>query len=168
MTVEGFCLKDCQRVNSHVTFFYRQPPYRNLTAVQGLNFSVPRQKLRVCETGSLGKLGEKVPTSSPAPMLLKEPCETGNVYAPDPEKECFRSHRAHILNSEVVIDCVLNRYSVCGFVMCLRADLLCTGKVFFFLVLFSREGLQKNTKTDRTILTIPFLLKLNALNYVVR
>lgn len=91
MTVEGFCLKDCQRVNSDVTFFYRQPPFRNLTAVQGLNFSVPRQKLKVCETGSLGKLGEKVPTSSPAPMLLKEPCETGNVYAPDPEKECFRS-----------------------------------------------------------------------------
>lgn len=146
MTVEGFCLKDCQRVNSDVTFFYRQPPFCNLTAVQGLNFSVPRQKLGVCETGSLGKLGEKVATSSPAPMLLKEPCETGNVYAPDPEKECFRSYRALILNSEVVIDCVLNRYSVCGFVMCLGADLLCTAKVFVF---FSRGGLQKNTKTDR-------------------
>lgn len=132
MTVEGFCLKDCQRVNSDVTFFYRQPPFRNLTAVQGLNFSVPQQKLRVCETGSLGKLGEKVPTSSPAPMLLKEPCETGNVYTPAPEKECFRSYCAHILNSEVVIDCVLNRYSVCGFMMCLRAGLLCTGKGSLF------------------------------------
>lgn len=96
--------------------------------MQGLNVSVPHQKLRVCETGSLGKLGEKVPISPPTPhpttpcvLLLKERWQTGNVYAPDPEKKCFRSNRAHILNSEVVIDRVLNR----GFMTCHRADLLC-------------------------------------------
>lgn len=85
--------------------------------MQGLNFSVPHQKLRVCETGALGKLREKVPTLALPPVVfccLRNYCETGNVYAPDPEKQCFRSKRANSRNSEVVIDCVLNRYSIAG------------------------------------------------------
>lgn len=114
------------------------------------------------KTGSLGKLGEKVPTSS-----AKQLCETGNVYAPDPEKECFRSYCARILSSEVVIDCVLSRYSVYGFVMCRRAGLLCARKFYF---LFSSGVCRLLTGKYRhrfKILTLPFLLKLNTLNYVI-
>lgn len=35
---------------------------------RGSTFPVPRQKLRVCETGSLGKLGEKVSLLLPSPL----------------------------------------------------------------------------------------------------
>lgn len=72
----------------------------------------------------LENLGKKSPTP-PCVLLLKQRWQNGNVYAPDPENKCFRSKRAHILSSEVVIDCVLNRYSIFGFMACHRADLLC-------------------------------------------
>lgn len=172
MTVEGFCLKDCQRVNSDVTVFYRQPPFRNLTAEQGLDVSVPQQKLRVFSRKRvrLGNLGRKSPPHqppSPPPPLLKQLCETGNVYAPDPEKECFRSYCARILSSEVLIDCVLNRYSVYGFAMCHRADLLCARKFYFLFLSGVCRLLTGKYRHRFKILTVPFLLKLNTLNDVI-
>lgn len=112
--MQGFRLRDCQRVNSDVTFLSTPSLLQPDRRAGAQLFLVPSQKFRVRRAASLRKTFRKQlllyfflsliatsssSSSSPSHCLtLKGLRKTGNVYSPDPEKVAW--HNSALAHSQ--------------------------------------------------------------------
>lgn len=135
MTVQGFRLSDCQRVNSDVTFLSTPSMLQPDSRAGAQLFHVPSKKFRVRRAASLRKTFRQqlllyffpspTTTSSISSCIhsqcltLKGLSETGNVYSPDPEKVVW--HNSALAHSQRHSQLLISEWelcTLCGWLLC--------------------------------------------------